>query len=77
MVIASEIEKHWSSVIMYEDRGRARNGETEYVYLSLRSGMEWRLARSSCSELHVEDKNLFVRMFLPDVGVNRRGLLAA
>lgn len=31
----------------------------------------------SGSELHVEDKHFLFRMFLPDVGVNRRGLFAA
>lgn len=30
-----------------------------------------------CSELHIEDKDLFFRMFLSDMSVNRRCLLAA
>lgn len=66
---------------MYEDRGRKRaQWKDEIPSSSLRSGMERetfkRAIFMSCSELHVEDKNLLFRMFLPDVSVNRRGLLA-
>lgn len=33
--------------------------------------------RVHVSELHVEDEDFFFRVFLPDVGVDRRRLLAA
>lgn len=74
VAITGEIEKYWSPVTMYEDRGRKRAQWKDVIpSCSLRSGMEWetRAIFMSYSELHVEDKNLLFRMFLPDVSVNR------
>lgn len=79
MAVTSEIEKHLSSM-MYEDRGRKRaQWKDEIHFSSSKSGMELETLAIflSCSELHIEDENFLFRMFLSDVGVNRRRLLAA
>lgn len=79
MAIINDIEKYWSPITIYKYRGRNwAQWKDEIPSSSLRSGMEreTRAIFVSCSELHVEDKDLLFGMFLPDVSVNRRSLLA-
>lgn len=77
MAVTSEIEKHLSSM-MCEDRDRKRVQWKDEIHSSS-SGMELETLAIFllCSELHIEDKDFFFRMFLSDVGINWRRLLAA